>query len=45
LKEFEDVFLKEGQKGLSPLSGIEHQFDLLFGASIPNRPTYRNNSQ
>ncbi|XP_061337074.1 uncharacterized protein LOC133284106, partial [Gastrolobium bilobum] len=44
-KEFEDVFPKEVPHGLPPLSGIEHQIDLVSGAALPNRPAYRSNPQ
>ena len=45
LQEFEDVFPKEVPTGLPPLRGIEHQIDLIPGASLPNRPAYRSNPQ
>jgi len=43
LQEFKDVFPKEIPHGLPPSRGIEHQIDLLLGASLPNRPAYRSN--
>ena len=45
LHEFGDISLKEIPPGLPPLRGIEHQIDLVPGASLPNRPTYRTNPQ
>jgi hypothetical protein len=43
LLEFKDVFLAEIPLGLPPLRGIEHQIDLIPGASLPNRAAYRTN--
>lgn len=43
LGEFEDVFPKELPPGLPPKRGIEHQIDLIPGAPIPNKPSYRCN--
>ena len=42
LKEFWDVFPKDTPHKLPPLRGIEHQIDLILGASLSNRPTYKN---
>ena len=41
LKEFSDVFPKEGPIGLPPFRGIEHQINLVLGASLPNKLSYR----
>jgi hypothetical protein len=43
LQEFKDIFLAEIALGLPPLRGIEHQIDLIPGATLPNRATYRTN--
>jgi len=45
IKEFDDVFPKEGPIGLLPFRGIEHQIDLVLGASLPNRLTYKTNHE
>jgi hypothetical protein len=45
LQEFKDVFPTEIPPGLPPLRGIEHQIDLIPGASLPNRATYRINPE
>ena len=37
LQEFDDIFSKEGPIRLPPFRGIEHQIDLVLGASLPNR--------
>ena len=43
--EFDYVLFEDIPCGLPPLKGIEHQIDLVLEASIPNRPTYRSNSE
>jgi len=43
LQEFNDVFPENISSGLPPLRRIEHQIDLVPGASIPNHPAYRSN--
>jgi hypothetical protein len=43
LQDFEDVFPNEVPAGLPPIRGIEHQIDLVPGASLPNCPTYCTN--
>ncbi|KAK1630970.1 hypothetical protein QYE76_005285 [Lolium multiflorum] len=45
MKEFGDVFPEEVPAGLPPLRGIEHQIDLIPGASLPNRAPYRTNPE
>jgi hypothetical protein len=39
LQQFRDVFPSELPPGLPPIRGIEHQIDLIPGASLPNRAT------
>ncbi|KAK1616665.1 hypothetical protein QYE76_022182 [Lolium multiflorum] len=45
MKEFSDVFPEEVPAGLPPLRGIEHQIELIPGASLPNRAPYRTNPE
>ena len=45
LQEYEDVFPAELPPGLPPLRGIEHQIDLIPGATLPNRAAYRTNPE
>ena len=45
LQEFKDVFPTEIPPGLPPLRGIEHQIDLIPGATLPNRAAYRTNPE
>jgi hypothetical protein len=45
LEEFKDVFPDELPKWLPLIRGIEHQIDLVPGASLPNRPAYRCNPE
>jgi hypothetical protein len=45
LEEFSYVFPEELPKGLPPIRGIEHQIDLVPGASLPNQPAYRCNPE
>jgi len=43
VQEFDDLFPDNIPTGLPPLWGIDHQIDFILGASISNRPAYRNN--
>jgi hypothetical protein len=45
LQEYSDVFPSEIPVGLPPIRGIEHQIDLIPGASLPNRAPYRTNPE
>jgi hypothetical protein len=45
LQEFMDVFPAEIAPGLPPLRGIEHQINLITGASLPNQAAYRTNPE
>jgi hypothetical protein len=45
LQEFKDIFPEDIPSGLPPIKGIEHQIDLVPGASIPNKPAYRSNPE
>jgi hypothetical protein len=43
LQEYADVFPTDLPPDLPPFCGIEHQIDLIPGASLPNRAPYRTN--
>jgi hypothetical protein len=43
LQDFEDIFPDEVSAGLPPIHGIEHQIDLVLGASLPNCPACHTN--
>ncbi|WVZ85411.1 hypothetical protein U9M48_032346 [Paspalum notatum var. saurae] len=45
LQEYADVFPAEIPPWLPPIRGIEHQIDLIPGASLPNRAAYRTNPE
>jgi hypothetical protein len=45
LQEYMDVFPQDVPPGLPPIHGIEHQIDLIPGASLPNRAPYRTNPE
>ena len=45
LQEFSDVFAQDVPPRLPPIRGIEHQIDLIPGASLPNRAPYRTNPE
>jgi hypothetical protein len=40
-----DVFPQDVPPGLLPIRGIEHQIDLIPGASLPNHAPYRTNPE
>ena len=45
LQEYEDIFPTEIPLGTPPMRGIEHQIDLIPGATLPNRAAYRTNPE
>ncbi|WVZ57191.1 hypothetical protein U9M48_007605 [Paspalum notatum var. saurae] len=45
LQEYSNVFPSDIPPGLPPVRGIEHQIDLIPGASLPNRAPYRTNPE
>ena len=45
LSEFADVFPDDLPSGLPPIRGIEHQIDLIPGASLPSKAAYRCNPE
>ncbi|RDX87211.1 hypothetical protein CR513_31351, partial [Mucuna pruriens] len=42
LQDIQDVFPNEIPSGLPSIRGIEYHIDLILGAVLVNRPTYRN---
>jgi hypothetical protein len=44
-QEYVDVFPMEVPPELPPIRGIQHQIDLIPGASLPNRALYRTNPE
>jgi len=45
LQEYSDIFPSEIPAGLPPIRGIEHQINLIPGASLPNHAPYRTNPE
>ena len=45
LQDYEDDFSKETPARLPPIRGIEHQINLIPGATLPNCPPYRTNPE
>src|SRR6266508_6887834 len=45
LQEYSDIVPSEIPAGLPPIRGIEHQIDLIPGASLPNRAPYKTNPE
>jgi hypothetical protein len=45
LQECKDIFSTEIPPGLPPLRKIEHQIDLIRGATLPNRAAYMTNPE
>jgi hypothetical protein len=45
LQEYMDVFQQDVPPRLPPISGIEHQIDLISGAFLPNHATYHTNPE
>ena len=45
LQEYVNVFPEDVPPGLPPIRGIEHQIELIPGASLPNRAPYRTNPE
>jgi hypothetical protein len=45
LQEYMDIFPQDVPPELPPIRGIEHQIDLILGASLPNRAPYHTNPE
>lgn len=45
LQDYDDLFLKDMPKGLTPLRGLEHQIDFVLDSQISNIMAYMSNSK
>ena len=41
MEEFADIVVDELPRSLPPIKSVSHHIDLILGASLPNKETYR----